>query len=168
MSAFSIRQSFYPVFLTSIGFSTAALGAVMSILGLAHVVSRPMLPPTLRWLGPVRLLAAIAGLIAVTLAITPSLRTFGAIAGAIAMLGIAMGLLGPLSTTWITERVPSATWGSAISLRVMALQCAQLIGPSVSGLIVGGFGVPAAFYYSALVAAAALWLVAALARGDRA
>jgi MFS family permease len=164
MSAFSLRQSFYPVFMGQIGLSTASIGAIMSIMGLATMLARPILPPALRWLGSIRLLALILGLIVVGLAVTPSLSTFWSLAGAISILGFALGLLGPLSTTLITEQAPASAWGSAISLRVMSLQFAQLVGPSITGLIVGSLGLPAAFYFSAIVAASGLLAVGALAR----
>jgi predicted MFS family arabinose efflux permease len=164
MVAFSQRQSFYPVFMGRIGLSTAAIGTIMSIMGLATMLSRPILPRALRWLGSIRLLALILGLIIVGLAVTPSLSAFWSLAGAISVLGFALGLLGPLSTTLITEQAPAAAWGSAISLRVMSLQFAQLIGPTVTGVIVAGFGLPAAFYFSAVVAASGLLAVGALAR----
>ena len=164
MSAFSLRQSFYPLYMEHVGLTTAGIGAIMSIMGLATMLSRPVLPFALRWVGAVRVLTVILGLTITGIAMTPLLSGFWPLAGTISLPGFAMGLLGPLTTALITDQAPPAAWGSAVSLRVMSLQGAQLVSPSVTGFIVAGFGLPAAFYFSALVAGSGLLAVVGLAR----
>jgi MFS family permease len=166
MFSYSLRQSFYPVHLKQVGFTTATIGTAMAILGLATLVVRPVLPSLLAWLGPVRVMALAFCLMVAGLAATPSVATFWPVVGALSLLGVAMGLLGPLSTILIAERVRDGTYGQAISLRVMSLQAAQLVSPTATGFVVSGFGLHAAFYFAAIVSAGALAVLARFARGE--
>ncbi|MFD8789345.1 MFS transporter [Streptomyces vinaceus] len=64
---------------------------------------------------------------------------------------------GPASRTFIPHLLPKHQLAAGLALRRIAFQGAMLLGPALSGLIVGGLGVAACYLIDALTFIAALY-----------
>jgi MFS family permease len=154
--AFSLRQSFYPLYLTSLGMPKTLIGLLISTQALCSMISRPVLGAATARFGSTRVLAAAMTFTSIGVASTVALRTFWPLAAAIGLTGVGMGLLAPLSMSLIAGRAAPDAQGVAAGLRVSAMQFAQLTSPLLCGLAVGMFGLNAAFAVGAAVAAGGL------------
>jgi MFS family permease len=164
MFAFSLRQSFYPVYLQSVGFSTTLIGAAFSFHSLCSIAVRPTIGKAVERLGHPGVLAMAIGLTAAGVSVTPLLRNPIALTAAIGLTGIATGYMQPLSMSLISGRAKPAARGVALGLRISMNQLSQAVGPPLLGLAVAGYGLPAAFYLAALVVCAGFPVLARMER----
>jgi MFS family permease len=167
MFAFSARQSFYPLYYQSVGLGATSIGAIFSLNSLCGMLARPMIEAAVRRVGHVAVLGASLCLTAVGIGITPRVSATWGLALAFGAVGVAMGLMQPLTMSLISGRAPEGAHGIALGLRVSVNQLAMVIGPPAFGLAVAGFGLPAAFYTAASAAMLGLVAVARLARSER-
>jgi len=164
MVAYSLRQSFYPLYLQSVGFSTTLIGAIMSFNSLCQMATRPTLGIAARRFGHVGILRLGIVLTAVGTMVTPFLTSLWALALAYGLVGVAQGYMQPLSMSLVSGQAAAGQRGVALGLRFTVNQLAQVIGPPLFGLAVAGLGLGAAFFASAGVAWSALIWVGRLAR----
>lgn len=164
MVAYSLRQSFYPLYLQSVGFSTTLIGAIMSFNSLCQIATRPTLAITAARIGHVGILRLGIVLTAVGTLMTPFLTSLWALALAYGLVGVAQGYMQPLSMSLVSGQAGAGQRGVALGLRFTVNQVAQAIGPPLFGFAVAGFGLGAAFYAAAGVAWSAFIWVGRLAR----
>lgn len=164
MVAYSLRQSFFPLYLQSVGFSTTLIGAIMSFNSLCQIGTRPTLGIASRRIGPVGILRLGILLTAVGTLMTPFLTSLWAVALAYGLVGVAQGYMQPLTMSFISGQAAAGKKGVALGLRYTVNQLAQVIGPPLFGVAVAVFGLSAAFYAAAGVAGSAFIWVRRLTR----
>ncbi|HET8678647.1 MAG TPA: MFS transporter [bacterium] len=164
MFATSVRQSFFPLYLRDVGFSTTLIGVIFSLNSLCQMAIRPMIAPAVREFRHAGVLAVALCLAIVGLAITPRLTSFWALAAAFSLVGVGNGFMQPLTMSLVSGRAAAGMRGLAIGLRMTGNQFAQVIGPPCFGLIVGAFGLGAAFQVGAIIAAIGLAPIIRLSR----
>lgn len=164
MFATSVRQSFFPLYLSSVGVSTTLIGVIFSLNSLSQMAIRPTLSLVVRRLGYVGVLVLALCFTVTGLAVTPWLTSFWTLAAAFCVVGIGNGFMQPLTMSLISGRATPQMRGLAIGLRMTVNQFAQVVGPPFFGIVVGAVSLGAAFHVAA--ASAALGFVS-LARFGR-
>jgi MFS family permease len=164
MFATSVRQSFFPLYLHSVGISTTLIGVIFSLNSLSQMAIRPALSAVvqrLRYVGvlTLALCCTVAGLV-----VTPSLTSFWTLAAAFCVVGIGNGFMQPLTMSLISGRATPDMRGLAIGLRMTVNQLAQVIGPPFFGVVVGALSLGAAFHVAAGAAALGFASLARFAR----
>jgi DHA1 family multidrug resistance protein-like MFS transporter len=152
MFAFSLRSSFFPVYLQSVGLSATLIGITFSINSFCSMAVRPTLGHAVRRFGYVAVFGFAIAITVAGLGLTPLLATFWPLAIVMGMGGVAMGFMQPLAMSQISGRASTGNKGLSLGLRISVMQLAQVIGPLVFGAAVARFGLQAAFYLGAVIA----------------
>ncbi len=160
MAAQTLQQSFYPIYLSSVGLSVTLIGTVFAAISLSSMLVRSLLSPGTARLGNTGLLLAATGLAALSLGITPFLREFWPLAAAGALMGASTGLALPMTMNLMTEPVPAEYWGVAFGIRQGVMRVAMIISPVVFGVLIAAAGLPAGFFAGALTLVGAMPIIA--------
>jgi MFS family permease len=150
MFATSIRQSFFPLYLRSVGLPTTLIGIIFSLNSLTQMLIRPLIQTLVIRIQHVGVLGLGLLLIMLGIVVTPWLTSFWPLAVAFAVVGIGSGFIQPLTMSLVSGRATASTRGLAIGLRMSTNQVAQIVGPPFFGIVVGGLGLAAAFYAAAV------------------
>jgi MFS family permease len=155
------RGTYFPVYLTDLGFTPSVVGTLVAVTALASLLSRLLLRPLVKLCGGAfgAMLASFAAM-TVGMAITPFCHRLPALAVNSFMVGIGNGVAIPLSMATVAQSAPEGLRAVAISVRLTGNRLATLLNPLVFGLVSTLWGVPAAF-----VVAAAILLAATVALG---
>jgi MFS family permease len=148
--SWSVKTSFYPLYLQSVGLSAASIGAMFSIFGAAQMVVRPVIGLTTRRFGRERPLIAMMALAAVAMVATPFLHRFATLALSAAMTGLALGFTQPVTMSMMAGNVDANTRGLALGLRMTVNRLAELVSPMLFGALVGASSLGSAFLLSAV------------------
>jgi MFS family permease len=146
----SIKTSFYPLYLESIGLSKSSIGLLFSIFGAAQMIVRPAIGLTTQRFGRERPLIAMMSLAAVAMMVTPFLNRLATLAIAATMTGFALGFTQPVTMSMMAGSVDAGTRGLALGLRMTVNRLAELISPILFGALVSVSGLGSAFFLSAL------------------
>ncbi|MFP4200461.1 MAG: MFS transporter [Clostridia bacterium] len=154
----SLRNSFYPVYLESIGFTRTNIGLLISIQSLVALICRPFLPKILDVLGMKGLLVGALVIGAAGTVITPFITGTAVLAFAAVLIGITTTFTQPISMVLMAEGSQNGRVGLAMGLRQTTNQMGLFAGPVIYGLAVSARGIGAAFILATgvLLAAAAL------------
>jgi MFS family permease len=120
--------------------------------------------PTRRVLAVTQSLMGASALALGLLVATGSIRLWHVFACA-TVLGVASALDNPARQAFVSQLVPRADITSAVSLNTASMNVGRLVGPGLSGLLIGAFGTGPSFLLNAASFAAVL---AALHRMDAA
>lgn len=161
--AWSIKSSFYPLYLQMVGIPTSLIGMIFSILGAGSMVVRPMVGVVAARWGTQRVLMASVAAATVAIGVTPFLIHFWPLAVAATATGMAWGFTQPLTMSLVAGSVAPGDRGLALSLRMTSNRLAELISPIVFGGLVAMAGLGSAFFLSAGVLSVGLWVVARFA-----
>jgi MFS family permease len=148
--SWSIKTSFYPLYLESVGLSKSSIGLIFSLFGAAQMVVRPAIGLTTRRFGRERPLIGMMSLAAVAMMATPFLHSLGTLAIAAAMTGLALGFTQPVTMSMMAGNVDAHLRGLALGLRMTVNRLAELVSPILFGALVGLSGLGSAFFLSAL------------------
>ncbi len=148
--SWSIKTSFYPLYLQSVGLSKSSIGAMFSIFGAAQMIVRPVIGLTTRRFGRERPLLTMMALAALAMMATPFLHRFGTLAVSAAMTGLALGFTQPVTMSMMAGNVDANTRGLALGLRMTVNRLAELVSPMMFGALVGTSGLGSAFLLSAV------------------
>ncbi|MHB8731119.1 MAG: MFS transporter [bacterium] len=159
----TLQQSFYPIYLSGAGLSRTLIGVVFAAISLSSMLVRSLLAPGTERLGTAGLVLAAAGLMALSLAVTPLLREFWLLAGAGALFGAGTGLAFPLTMNLMTAPVPPELQGVAFGVRQAVQRVATVISPMVFGAVIAAYGLGTGFVAGALMLTAALPIIARVA-----
>lgn len=164
----SMRTSFYPVYLERVGVSVTQIGVLLSIIGVASLAVRAILPALERSVGPVRVLTWSTWVAIVGMAATPFLTASWLLVAGALCIGVGLGASPPITVQLVAEQTPVGERGLAMGMRTVANRSAQAAQPLVFGGISSFLGLPAAFPASGgLLAAMALWMSLRLRRIGR-
>lgn len=161
--SWSIKSSFYPLYLKTVGIPTSLIGMIFSILGAGSMIVRPLVGTVAARYGTQRVLMTSVAAATVAIGVTPFLRQFWPLAVAATATGMAWGFTQPLTMSLIAGSVAPEDRGLALSLRMTSNRLAEVISPIVFGALVAGAGLGSAFFLSAGVLGAGLWTIARFA-----
>jgi MFS family permease len=153
----NIRLSFLPLYLAGAGSTMTQIGFLFSIQAVASLAIRSQIGPLTGRLGMNRMIIAVFALSALSLAAVPFSASLIAFALISVMVGIANGIVHPLTMAVATESVHFNNQGMALGLRYAAFRLGNTISPLVLGLAANIGGLAAAF-----IAASSLSLVGAI------
>src|SRR5437588_399635 len=91
----TLQQTFYPLYLSTVGLSPTLIGIVIAAISLGSMVVRSLLSRGVDRFGYAGLLNGATALLAVTLGITPLLRQFWPLVAVSALMGASLGFTQP-------------------------------------------------------------------------
>lgn len=164
MSALSIQQSIYPVYLESIGFTGTTIGALIGIGWAVAAASVFLAAPTTRRASPAMVFVLSIGVAIAAISMTPLFTAPLPLVVAVAIFGAAIGLSEPLVVTLIARGAEGGRHGMSFGLRATANRAASLSVPVAMGVIADLAGLVASF---AVLGGALLLLCGGLALAVR-
>ncbi|MBA3622257.1 MAG: MFS transporter [Euzebyales bacterium] len=154
----SIKMSFYPLFLERAGVSVPRIGVLLSVIGVASLAVRVLLPAALRRWDPGRVLVWSMWASVVPITLTPWLGAYWALAVAAALIGLGYGVNPPVTVQLMALHTEPAERGLAMGLRVTSNRLAQVAQPLVFGALISTVGMAMAFPASGvLLGGLTLW-----------
>ncbi len=154
----ALQQSFFPLYLNTVGLPAPLIGLVVAAGSLGGMAVRTLLASGVSWLGYSGSLIYATGLVAIAFGVTPFLRGFWPLACVSAFVGANMGFTMPLSMSLLVESVNAEFWGVALGIRQSVQRLGAIVSPFVFGFVSTARGIESAFYVGALafVGAAAI------------
>ncbi len=143
----SMSFSFIPLYLSAAGYGTGMISAMVSLNGLAGLTFRFFLSWMVKKVGLERLLI-IAGCVAAScLTLLPFASVNAVLFGLVTLLmGSAVGLNLPVSIMIMVNDSAEGDRGKVMGLRLLANRLAQIIGPSLFGVLGQAVGLAGAFH----------------------
>lgn len=158
MYIISIKNTFYPLSLEERGLTASAIGVLLSVMGVASLGIRLVLPAMLRRFGPSAVLVTSCLVGTVGISLTPWLLHPALLVIAAAATGAGYGSNPPVAMQLLSEHSAEAQRGLVMGLRAAASRLAQVIQPVVYGSLATALGTALAFPISgAALVAMALW-----------
>ena len=156
MYVISIRNTFYPLLLQERGISVPLIGVLLSIMGIASLAIRAMLPALTRRFGagPVMVAGAVVGVVGIS--VTPWLVHPVLLVALAVVTGAGYGSNPPVVMQLLTELSAEANRGLVMGLRASAGRLAQVVQPLAFGAVAVGTGMAGAFPISGGVLLAAV------------
>ena len=139
--------AYLPVYGEEAGLSVALVGLLLSLRGVAALVSRFYMQHLIELLRRERTLAlsmvlAGAGLLALPF-VAPSLEWV--LAGLMIAVGLGLGLGQPMTISWVATISPRSERATALGVRITGNRASLLVIPPVLGAVAGATGVVAIF-----------------------
>jgi predicted MFS family arabinose efflux permease len=160
IAASSIQDSFYPVWLKSIGLSATQIGLLITCSSALAAVSSLWVGIVCRSLNPMWVLIWTAFGSILFVSITPALASFALLGAAAALRGVCMGLSQPLMLSILADAAGFGALARGAALRTTANRVAAAMTPICMGSIAGVAGLATSFYAMGAILAAAMGLVA--------
>jgi MFS family permease len=146
LAAVDIITAYLPVIGERNGIGPAVVGALLSLRAAASILSRLLIPPMVRALGRVRLIAVSAAGSALAMGVLPVPDEAAALAVVLVVAGFFLGIGQPLTMSLIVQAVPDDARGTALAIRLFGNRVGQVATPAVAGLVAGAAGIAAAFW----------------------
>jgi len=157
--AWSIKSSFYPLYLKSVGISNARIGLIFAFLGAGSMIVRPLVGAIAGRYGSRQVLLGAVVLASLAIGITPFLMEFFPLALAAGVTGMAWGFTQPLTMSLMAGSVAPHERGLALSLRMTSNRLAEVISPIVFGGLVAWSGLRSSFFLSAAALGVGIWVI---------
>ncbi|MBS3757112.1 MAG: MFS transporter [Desulfobacterales bacterium] len=161
--AANLRSSFVPVLFKAQGMDEGTIGLLLSLFALSMTLVRLVIGRVMGVVSRKGLFGLALALIFVATAALPSISRVYISAGVMLLFGMGFGISQPLSMVMVSDRA-GETSGLAMGARFFVITLATMFSPLLTGLVVEGFGLAAAFYCVAgmlLAAGVLIRLVAA-------
>lgn len=155
MCAQALQSTFYPLYLSKVGWSATLIGLAIAAISVASMAVRVLLASAVTWHGQAGALIGAMVLSAVAFAITPFVRQFWPLIGVSALMGASLGFTQPLSMSLLAESVAQQFWGAAFGIRQSVQRGVGVLSPLAFGVVSAARGIESAFYLGALVLFAA-------------
>jgi MFS family permease len=158
MYVISIKSTFYPLALQEQGVPVPLIGVLLSIMGIASLAIRPVLPALTRRFGPGTVMVAgtVVGVVGISL--TPWLFHIALLVVFAAITGAGYGSNPPVGMQLLSEYSADTNRGLVMGLRAAASRLAQVVQPLAFGSLAAVAGTAAAFPISGgALLALALW-----------
>lgn len=165
-STLDVLAAYLPVYGTVTGLSVALVGLLLSVRAGATMISRVGMEWLLARLGWGRVLMACLLISAAMLALTPATSIPIVLILIMGTLGLSIGLVQPMTITWVANRAPKPERGTALAVRLTGNRTSLLLVPAIMGAVAGTAGVAAVFWLMAIALGAGS-LVTRTARLDR-
>jgi len=144
--AWSLYVFLMPIYGSELGMSASAIGLVMSGFSLTTVLIRSVLPVFVRRMTPWQVLLLSLASACLCLAAFPFFRGFAALMALGIVLGIGLGLSGPMTLSLIYEHAPPERLGELLGLRITLMNVSFTGVPLLSGTITAAIGVGPVFW----------------------
>ncbi len=145
------RNSYYPVYLSEVGFSQTSIGFMFSTYALAGIVVRSVAGWLSDRLGTHRLMVISFLACAASLGLIPFTGSFLIQGLLAASLGAAHAVIHPLTTAALLEQVSADDRGLVFGLRMSIQRAVGIVIPLSLGWVAGGFGVGAPMVVAAVI-----------------
>ncbi len=147
-----------PLYGHSIALSATAIGVLSACLSSGTVLIRLTMSPLLRRCKPWTLIIVAQMLIALGYIGMPLTQIYAALVALAFLMGLGLGLTGPLATTVMYDASPPDKVGEVIGLRMTMANLAQTLVPLLSGAVGATFGVAPVFWAVAASLLAGAWM----------
>lgn len=135
IAASSVQDSFYPLYLSTIGFSATEIGILVTISSAVAAAGALLVGPVVRIVPPIWTLILSTAFSVVFVAVTPLLTAYPALAVTSALRGLGMGLSQPLMLSMLIEASGRKSQGIGAALRTTANRAAAAITPTSMGIV---------------------------------
>ena len=149
-STIDVLAAYLPVYGTVSGLSVQLVGLLLSVRAATTMVSRVGMEWLLARLGWGRVLVGCLLLSATMLALIPTTSVPPLLILIMATLGLTIGLVQPMTITWVANRAPRPERGTALAVRMTGNRTSLLLVPAVMGAVAGSAGVGAVFVLMAI------------------
>lgn len=164
----SLYNSFLPLYMDSVGFSTMVISIALALNGLSAMLTRYILGGLMDRMAPERILS-IAGFVAATCVLLTPLAG-GHVATMLALVVVMGGAVGvnlPVSIMIMVDAVGETERGKLMGLRLLVNRFSQVLSPAMFGLIGNAFGLTAALYGGGVFLVATMFGFSAYANRSR-
>lgn len=151
--SYSIRHSYLPLYLESIGQTTTEIGLIFSAQAVSSLLIRSRIGKLVDWLGQRRTLLVTFVLSVPVLALIPLLQRYELLLALAVLLGLGNGIMHPVTLAVTTTSISRERRGSALGLRYATFRMGIAVSPILLAGAVALAGLPAAFIFSAVFAA---------------
>jgi MFS family permease len=144
--------AYLPVYGELVGLPVAFVGLLLTIRGLAALVSRLFIAQLVSLFGRERTLALSMALSGAGLLVVPFVTVDWILVSLMVAAGLGLGLGQPMTIAWVATRSPRSERATALGVRLTGNRASLLVIPPVLGALAGAAGVTGIF----IVLAAAL------------
>jgi DHA1 family tetracycline resistance protein-like MFS transporter len=164
--AFAAMESTFALWaIAQFGWGPGQVGYVFAYVGvLSATLQGGLIGRLTRRFGEERLLLVGLMLIGIGLSVLPLARSVGVLGLAMSMLAIGMGLTQPSLNSLISRRAGRDEQGEVMGVSQSVGSLSRVLGPAAAGFFFTEFGRNAAFFWGAMLVAAALSLALKLVR----
>lgn len=143
----SIWMGFFPLYLDSLGYSAFLISILVSIRGLAGLISRTFLGQLIKRFSHHSILISAGCLAALCLISLPVMDWHVAMIAVVSfILGSAVGVNMPVSTMIMVDDDLASERGKVMGLRLLANRSSQIAAPMLFGVVGQWLGLALAFY----------------------
>lgn len=146
-----IFTSFFPLLAKQMGYSNTVIGVLLSIHGMATVISRLFMAKLVDQLGIQKLFKWSVICSSLSLFLLPISQPFTMSVVNVGILGLVLGMGLPLSMSLTMSSTPHERVGEALGVRLTVNRLTQCITPFIFGMFSSLFGISFLFYSSSLV-----------------
>jgi MFS family permease len=157
-STWSIVQFLVPLYGAQIGLNASAIGMLMGAFAAATVVVRVFTPWLSRRFTSWQLMISSLVVAGLGFAGMPAAAGFIPIASFVFIMGLGLGLSGPIAQALVYEASPPARIGEVLGLRVTMMNVSHTAVPLVFGALGTAVGVGPVFWMLAAIQFAGSWL----------
>jgi MFS family permease len=159
IAASSIQDTFYPVWLASIGLPATQIGLLITASSALAAASSLWVGPVSRLMNPLWVLIWTAMGSIFFVSITPSLDSLALLMTAAALRGLCMGLSQPLMLSILADAAGPGFLARGAALRTTANRVAASLTPMTMGSIASVAGLAASFHIIGAILLAGVGLV---------
>jgi MFS family permease len=143
----TVWTSFFPLYLNSLGHTAIVISILVSIQGLASLLSRSFLPALIKRFKHEQILISAGCIAALCLMALPALHWEVLLIGVISfILGCAVGVNMPVSSMIMVNDTAQNERGKVMGLRLFTNRASQIAAPATFGVIGQALGLSIAFY----------------------
>ena len=166
--AFAGMESTFALWaIAQFGWGPGQVGYVFAYVGmLSAILQGGLIGRLTRSFGEQRLLFCGLAMIGAGLVVLPFARSYFLLALAVSALALGMGLTQPSLSSLISRRAGREEQGEVLGVSQSVGSLSRVLGPAAAGFFFGEFGHSAAFFWGALLVAAALVIAAKLIGGS--
>lgn len=143
----SLYNSFLPLYMDSVGFSTMVISIALALNGLSAMLTRYVLGGLMDRMAPERILSLAGFVAAICVVLTP--LAGGHVATMLCLVVVMGGAVGvnlPVSIMIMVDAVGETERGKLMGLRLLVNRFSQVLSPAMFGVIGHAFGLTAALY----------------------
>lgn len=150
-ATWSIVNFLIPLYGAQIGLSASTIGVILGSYSIAAVVIRIFMQALVRRFTAWQLMIMSLALTGACFLVYPLVSGIPLLLALTFLIGLGMGLSGPLSQAMLYDVSPPERIGEVMGLRVTAMNITQTVVPVASGAVSAAFGVAPVFWALAAV-----------------
>lgn len=148
-STVDVLAAYLPVYGTVTNLPVQLVGLILSVRAAATMISRVSMDALLHRFGWQAVLVGCLATSGAMLALLPTTAVPALLLGIAAVLGLAIGMVQPMTITWVATQSPKAERGTALAVRLTGNRISLLMVPAIMGAVAGSAGVGAVFWFLA-------------------